>query len=381
MNLPCDRLYNIIEKKESSKIERKQRLAEERRNKILDERTRMFGIDKEALAKQVQEKKDMLQEEKKKEELYTKHMFDMIENANKMEKKLEDERRRQEHDLLKYRAMYQQKKDGREFDLNDPDKMKKQSNLSYDCNELSSILSGKTYKDEKEEKMRFQKQREEQRAWLQEQIQERREWEWQKMEAQKCYERNLLAREQRAADLAMMEQQFKRKIEEATREYNQCLANERANARRLNKIKQQEDEKAEVHNAITGDFLTENPQLSFTSPLGPHKLIVTHFKGMTPQMKRDILETQKQQLQELQERRKQDEDTNRKWDNLMMEMSRIANKEDRHLMRKKLELAKQLLEENAELAKQQKCQQDYYRQLFENETREEFFQQFGNSAR
>uniref|UniRef100_A0A8D8Z956 RIB43A-like with coiled-coils protein 1 n=1 Tax=Cacopsylla melanoneura TaxID=428564 RepID=A0A8D8Z956_9HEMI len=381
MDFQCERLYNIIEQKECSKIERKRRLEEERKKQILDERNRMFGIDKEALAKQVQEKKELLEEERKKDELYTKQMFNMIENANKMEKKLQDERRRQEHDLLTFRAIYQQKKDSREFDLNDPDKMKKQSNLSYDCNELSSILSGKTYKDEKEEKMRFQAQREEQRAWLQEQIQEKREWEGQKMEAQKCYERNLLAREQRAAELGMMEYQFKRKIEEATREYNQCLANERANAKRLNEMKEKEDEKAEVHNAITGDFLTENPQLSFTSPLGPHKLIVYHYKGMSPQMKANILETQKQQLQELQDKRKQEEETNRKWENLMMEMGRTANKEERNMMRKKLELEKQFLEDNAELAKQQKCQKEYYRQLFENEATEEYFQQFGNSAR
>ncbi|XP_026679030.1 RIB43A-like with coiled-coils protein 2 isoform X1 [Diaphorina citri] len=381
MNLPCERLFETIQRKESAKIERKQRLEEERKKKIFNAKNRIIGIDKEALDKQIREKREMLEEERKKEELYNKQMLEMISNANKMERKLQEERRRQEADLLKYREIYQQRKDSREFDLNDPESKKKESNLSYECNTLHSVITGKTYKDEKEERMRLQKQREEQKAWLEEQMQEKRELERQKSEAQKCYEMNLLAREKRAMELSMMEQQFKRRIEEAIRQYNLCLANEQANFRRLNKIKEKEDEKAEIYNAITGDFLTENPQLTFSSPLGPHKMIVTHFKGMTPQMKRDILETQKQQLEELQERRRQEEENNKKWDHLMIEMSRLANTEDRNLMKKKLDLAKQLREENETLATQQRYQQEYIRLLFENEARDEFFEQFGNSAR
>lgn len=381
MNLPCERLFEVIQRKESAKIERKQRLEEERKKKIFNAKNRIIGIDKEALDKQIREKREMLEEERKKEELYNKQMLEMISNANKMERKLQEERRRQEADLLKYREIYQQRKDSREFDLNDPESKKKESNLSYECNTLHSVITGKTYKDEKEERMRLQKQREEQKAWLEEQMQEKRELERQKSEAQKCYEMNLLAREKRAMELSMMEQQFKRRIEEAIRQYNLCLANEQANFRRLNKIKEKEDEKAEIYNAITGDFLTENPQLTFSSPLGPHKMIVTHFKGMTPQMKRDILETQKQQLEELQERRRQEEENNKKWDHLMIEMSRLANTEDRNLMKKKLDLAKQLREENETLATQQRYQQEYIRLLFENEARDEFFERFGNSAR
>lgn len=380
MSLPCSRLVEGIEKKEQAKIERRRRIEEERKKRIFAP-TRINGIDKEALERQIQEKKEFDEEEKKKEDLFTKQMFDMIDNANELERRLQEERRRQEMDLLKFREIYQQKKCSREYDLNDPDMMKKQTNQNYECNTLASIVTGKTYKDELDEKMRFQRQREEQRGWLEEQIQEKRELDRQKCEAQKCYEMNLLAREKRAMQLSMMEQQFKRRIEEATRQYNACLASEQANLRRLNRMKEKEDEKAEVHNAITGDFLTENPKLTFSSPLGPHKLIVTHFKGMTPQMKHDILETQKQQLLELQERRRQEEENNNKWDNLMMEMNRMASSMDRKLMHKKFEIARQLLDENEALAKEQRAQQEYIRRLFENETRDEFFEQFGNSAR
>lgn len=304
MNLPCSRLAEVIEGKERAKIERRRRIEEERKKRIFAP-NRINGIDTEALEKQIREKTEFEEEERKREELYTRQMFEMINNANKLERKLQEERKRQEMDLLKYREMYQQKELSREFDLNDPAMMKKQSNPSYDCNILASVVTGKTYQDEEEERLRFQQQQEEQKAWLEEQMQEKRELHKQQREAQKCYEMNLLAREKRAVELSCLEQQFKRRIEEATRQYNACLASEQANLRRLNRIKEKEDEKAEVHNAITGDFLTENPLLTYSSPLGPSKLIVTHFKGMTPQMKKDILETQRQQLLELQERRRQ----------------------------------------------------------------------------
>lgn len=49
-----------------------------------------------------------------------------------------------------------------------------------------------------------------------------------------------------------------------------------------------EDKMAEVYNAITGDFLTENPELGFNSALGPGKISTSRYKGLTPAMKQAI---------------------------------------------------------------------------------------------
>lgn len=77
----------------------------------------------------------------------------------------------------------------------------------------------------------------------------------------------------------------------------------------------------------------------------------------------------------------QEEENNRKWDNLMLEMNRMASCVDRKMMSKRLEMARQLMDENEALSKEQRAQQDYMRKLFENETRDEFFEQFGTSSR
>jgi len=60
-----------------------------------------------------------------------------------------------------------------------------------------------------------------------------------------------------------------------------------------------EDKMAEVYNAITGDFLTENPELGFNSALGPGKISTSNYKGLTPAMKQAIYDEQANQRAEL----------------------------------------------------------------------------------
>lgn len=60
-----------------------------------------------------------------------------------------------------------------------------------------------------------------------------------------------------------------------------------------------DDKMAEVHNAITGDFLTENPELAFSSALGPGRIVTALYKGLTPAMKQAIYDEQAKQRQEL----------------------------------------------------------------------------------
>lgn len=60
-----------------------------------------------------------------------------------------------------------------------------------------------------------------------------------------------------------------------------------------------EDEKAEVYNAMTGNFLTENPEMGFNSALGPGKINKALYKGLTPAMKRAVYAEQAKQREEL----------------------------------------------------------------------------------
>jgi len=56
---------------------------------------------------------------------------------------------------------------------------------------------------------------------------------------------------------------------------------------------------AEVYNAITGDFLSENPEHGFNSALGPGKISSSLYKGFTPAMRQAVYDEQANQRVEL----------------------------------------------------------------------------------
>lgn len=58
-----------------------------------------------------------------------------------------------------------------------------------------------------------------------------------------------------------------------------------------------DDNMAEIYNNITSDLLTENPEAS-QSNMGPDKKITSQYKGMTEAELREILNTQKAQIEE-----------------------------------------------------------------------------------
>lgn len=60
-----------------------------------------------------------------------------------------------------------------------------------------------------------------------------------------------------------------------------------------------EDKMTEVYNAITGNFLTENPEPGFNSALGPGRIVKSLYKGLTPAMKQAIYDEQAKQREEL----------------------------------------------------------------------------------
>lgn len=55
----------------------------------------------------------------------------------------------------------------------------------------------------------------------------------------------------------------------------------------MQRMRDLEDQQAEIYNAITSDLLTENPNVS-ASNLGPNRINGAQYKGMTPQQKQEI---------------------------------------------------------------------------------------------
>lgn len=61
----------------------------------------------------------------------------------------------------------------------------------------------------------------------------------------------------------------------------------------------EEDKMAEVYNAITGDFLTENVERAFNDEKGPGIFFPSLYKGLTPAMQQAVYDHQAKQRDEL----------------------------------------------------------------------------------
>jgi hypothetical protein len=74
-------------------------------------------------------------------------------------------------------------------------------------------------------------------------------------------------------------------------------ADEKALKRRLDEAKELEDKQAEIYNHVTGDLLTENPEVA-NSSFGPGRKIQYLYKGMSPEERENVRKEQLRQIVE-----------------------------------------------------------------------------------
>ncbi|KAL5234279.1 hypothetical protein ACI65C_001690 [Semiaphis heraclei] len=143
-----------------------------------------------------------------------------------------------------------------------------------------------------------------------------------------------------------------------------------------------EDKIAEVYNAITGDFLTENPELGFNSALGPGKISTSNYKGLTPAMKQAIYDEQANQRAELKQRKEAYEKQEKNWAELINTLARCGALSDREMQKKKRNLEDGIKNVNLVLANEQKNKQEFLNNvLYKTKASNEFFDQFNKTTR
>ncbi|CAI6360141.1 unnamed protein product [Macrosiphum euphorbiae] len=143
-----------------------------------------------------------------------------------------------------------------------------------------------------------------------------------------------------------------------------------------------EDKMAEVYNAITGDFLTENPELGFNSALGPGKISTSLYKGLTAAMKQAIYDEQASQRAELKIRKEAYDKQEKDWADLLNILARCGTLSDRKMQKKKRNLEDGIKDFNLVLANEQKNKEEYLNNvLYKTKASNEFFDQFNKTSR
>ncbi|KAJ8931202.1 hypothetical protein NQ314_015925 [Rhamnusium bicolor] len=241
------------DRREAAAIEKRRQFEEERKKEFL------ILIDTATLERQVEEKTQRVSEQKRIDSIFEEQLKKADEIAIALDRKEKrsfygrlrrfSERAKLQFEINNFRKNYQKPEDRREYDLNDPNLIKKElPPRFYDEDPRLGPSSAQKFEGEDlQNEQRAKIQREEIRAWLDQQVREK----------------NMADKEQKAADEAY----------KAAADEKYC---EKQNRNRQTT----EDNMAEIYNSLTSDLLSESHEVA-QSNLGLDRRIGFVYKGMT----------------------------------------------------------------------------------------------------
>ncbi|XP_077292804.1 RIB43A-like with coiled-coils protein 2 [Arctopsyche grandis] len=420
------------DKAEVRERERRRQIELERQARIFNPRIRKIGVDVNALQSQIYEKKVKEEAERNFENAFDRQMLKDNQLAEVLNQRENEERQRISNNINEYRKTFQNQIDSREYDLNDPNILKKQL-PPRSTDEDVGLPSGQKFEGEDlycEERTKIM--REQCSSWLQQQIHEKQAKDAEQKAAERAYKQAIIARDQRALQLELIERDCKKQLESANAHYNKILAEEKSNKITNDLNNENEDNLAEMYNTLSSDLMTENPNTA-RSVFGPHRSITYMYKGMSPEEKYTIRMIQLNQIAEhkvsilynmkifqndgsgaelvasplklallpssihgfsaafvlrftnlcqefaqLEADKKLDND----WENIVINMSNLSALSDTENQKKRRTMAMKVKEENLMLSKQQKDKKAYYDKIvYRNEPTDEYFSKFNTSSR
>lgn len=372
-----------VDMKESAAIERRRNRELQRQSRIFNARVRTIGIDLNALNEQVQ---DRTRREVEEERRHNAFAVDMTRN-DKITILLQ---KRQEHDMRElnkavneFRQSHQQPDGRREFDLNDPDSLKKDkpARVSDDDPRCGVASLQKFVGEDLNGKARGKLQQEQAREWIKQQTNEKDQAFANQKYADHLYDLKAREMDQRACELASAEADCRRAINMATKDMNQALARERKAKEDAEKQQEQDDNFTEISNSVFGDMLTENPDVA-QSAFGPHRVITDRWKGMTPAQQAEIRRIRQAQMEEKERLKQEEEEQEKEYNRLRLTQAKAGIITERAIERKKKEVEKDQADENRRLAAEQKAKMDYLdSEVYTNPPTAAYFMQFNTTSR
>jgi len=372
-----------VDYKEAAAIERRRAMEEERKTRIFNAKTRTIGVDRQAIDQQIFDKKQMEDFENKRHQAFAADAVRNDKIASMLEKRQEHDVRALNEALNEFRALHQQPNARREWDLYDPDYLKKDKPARvHDDDPRCGISSLQKFDGEDlNGKARKKFQNEQARNWHEAQMREKAQAKRNQDAADQLYDLKQKELDQRAMDLQSAEENCRKAINMAQAAYNDALNKEQKERERLKQQQDLDDKMTEIANHVFGDVLTENPAVA-QSAFGAHRVITDRWKGMSPQELEEIRKTQERQRAETERLRQEEELRNREHERQASAHARAALMIERELERKKNEINKAQADENRRLAQEQKAHQDFLdKELYTNPPNAAYFMQFNTSTR
>nr|XP_016926682.2 RIB43A-like with coiled-coils protein 2 [Drosophila suzukii] len=367
---------------EAMKLQKREQYEDERKRRIFNAKQRLYGLDIEMLDRQILEKN-----KQRTAQLECDKKFEEQEQLQKrlisaQEKELEKQQRVVDSDLNYYRCRYQRKEQRREFDLNDPNFLKKARPTRVADDDITlGVSSAQIFHGEdlynSDRKLR---QREQQRAWLDQQVQERKKAEDARKQADNLLMDNVGCRDKHLQEMAKSDHQMRNQVIQRVRQFNMNMAKQKQLEREREKREKYEDDMAEIYNMLSSDMLTENPDVA-QSRTDPNKKIAFMYRGMTPEELRVFRLGQEQQLRLATQRKTEAQMMDKQWEQYAINMDRTLVlhqiEDDR---RRKAEFD-ELMRANSKLAVEQDQQRKEALVALSNAVSDDFYDQFNKNSR
>ena len=354
-----------------------------RLQRIKDPKSRIMGIDTEALAAQIAEKQATAAAEKA---LAAEYDMQRLQQDAQIAY-LEQERLRAERAkavyLDQFRKAEQGKETMREYDLNDPSARKRDLPGRVGDEDPRMSVSGlqQFHGEDLDYAHRIKVQQEEVRNWCATSIAAKAAAKASEKELDEAYAKS-------AIEVDLMKTQLQATVGGAQKAANVAVAEYQLAQAAAKREREAAAQKAELQDNIeeitahlSGDMLTENPTVG-RSFIAPNRLRPDHYKGMSPEEQMAFREAQAVQREHNLAKAAADKATNSAQDAMMEGIRQQGAYSDAQVAHMRAEMRKKLQDENLELSGQQYAAKSFLgRNVYTNAIDASFFDQFGTTSR
>jgi len=372
-----------LDSKEAAARNRRQHLEKERQSRIFNAKNRLIGLDMQSLNQQVKDRKIQEDTEKARDESY---MNDMVRNDKitvLLQQRQEKDVRNLQKSLNDFRVRYQQPPTRREFDLYDPEALKKDkpARISDDDPRCGISSMQKFQGEDLAERKRDALMKEQRREWAIAQIKEKQNARHQQKEADRLYDLKRVELDMRSMELERSEMECRRRVDIANKNFNLNQLREKEKKDELDKQHEQEDNYTEIANQAFGDILTENPDIAVSS-FGSHRVVTDRWKGMSPAQVDEIRRKQEEQRKDNERLREEEKQRDIEWDRQRMLATKAGQIMEQRQGRLREELRREVDDANKSLNHEHKAHQTFLnKEVYINPPTAQYFMQFNTTSR
>ncbi|XP_052646805.1 RIB43A-like with coiled-coils protein 2 [Harpia harpyja] len=369
--------------REAAALERRRQRELQRQSRIFNARVRTIGVDKDALDTQVKERKIQEAAEKARNEELANEMKQNDKIMCMLEERQKNDIRNVNKAISEFQKNFQKPETRREFDLSDPQALKKDRPARLSDNDPRCTISGlqKFMGEDLNYHQRMKFQKEQLREWS---LQQQRDWKNaladQKF-ADDLYDKNRIELDQKTIEQQRKEEESRRAVCAATKDFNRTQAAELADRKRLEKCQKTKEDMDEISSLLQGDLLSENPEQAVSS-FGRHRVITDRWKGMNQDQLMAIRYSQQQQVLEKLRLKEEERQRDAEWDRQSIQAARAHLVLERHQQRQNRERRRALDNVNAELSQEQKSKNIYLKEeAYSNFPTGQYYAQFNTTSR